>query len=426
LRSRRERLLILFFAFAFFLNVGYMLLGFASIPLYYQRVVTQTVEPVVVGGQVQISNEIITGEAAERGLSIPQYAIYQIILNSTLALIPLIVAIVVVRRAGKQWFAWYTAFIIVFLGEYALSSQIEIARLIPQQIYGLGAIFWFLMLPYFYLFPNGKLVPRRALWIVGAVTLYHFLIQVWTVLLYVAPEILAATARPNWSQLLENTLVLPITLNFIVVFVSQVYRYVRVSTPVERQQTKWFLIGLGLIVGSLPLSSVTQNNGAYVADLLNLALFSLILPVSIGIAILRYRLWDIDVIIRRTLVYSVLSAILGLAYFGGVVVLQQIFRTLTGQTSDLAIVASTLAIAALSVPLRRRVQEGIDRRFYRRKYDAAKTLAAFSETVRDEVDLNQLAGHLVAVVQETVQPSHVSLWLRPQAKRRALGTEDVR
>jgi hypothetical protein len=143
------------------------------------------------------------------------------------------------------------------------------------------------------------------------------------------------------------------------------------------------------------------------------------LALSVGIAILRYRLYDIDLVINRTLVYGALTAILALIYYGSVVVLQQLFRALTGQRSDLAIVVSTLTIAALFNPLRRRIQEAIDRRFYRRKYDAAKTLAAFSVAMRDEVDLKTLAERIVTVVEDTMQPAHVSLWLRPAESIRA-------
>jgi hypothetical protein len=139
----------------------------------------------------------------------------------------------------------------------------------------------------------------------------------------------------------------------------------------------------------------------------------------LGIAILRYRLWDIDVIIRRTLIYSVLSAVLGVAYLGSVLVLENVFRALTGQgQSPLVVVLSTLAIAALFGPIRTRVQAGIDRRFFRKKYDGARTLAGFGASVRDETDLDRLSERLVGVVDETLRPDRVSLWLSPTAGAR--------
>jgi hypothetical protein len=138
-----------------------------------------------------------------------------------------------------------------------------------------------------------------------------------------------------------------------------------------------------------------------------------IVPLSLSIGVLRYRLYDIDIIINRTLVYGSLTAMLVALYFGGIVVLQRIFVLLTGQQSTLAVVASTLLIAALFTPLRRHIQAFIDRRFYRSKYDARKTLEAFSAKLRDETNLEALNSELVGVVRETMQPAHVSLWLRP-------------
>jgi hypothetical protein len=147
------------------------------------------------------------------------------------------------------------------------------------------------------------------------------------------------------------------------------------------------------------------------------------IPVATGIAILRYRLYDIDIFINRTLVYGSLTAALALVYFGGVVSLQYAFRALTGEGSQLVVVASTLVIAALFSPLRRRIQAFVDRRFYRKKYDAARVLEAFSARLRDETNLDQLNGDLVAVVRETVQPGHVSLWLRELEAERGTGAE---
>ena len=138
-------------------------------------------------------------------------------------------------------------------------------------------------------------------------------------------------------------------------------------------------------------------------------------PVAIGFAVLKYRLYDIDLLINRTLVYGSLTTTLVALYFVVIVLLQRLFVLLTGQQSTLAVVASTLLIAALFNPLRRRIQSFIDRRFYRSKYDARKTLEAFSATLRDETDLDALSNDLVGVVRETMQPAHVSLWLRPES-----------
>jgi hypothetical protein len=216
---------------------------------------------------------------------------------------------------------------------------------------------------------------------------------------------------------------------------SLVLRYRR-SGSEQREQIKWIAFA-GSFVGLMSLITVvstlifapefpdsTGTQPLWLGVLQDVELLSFAgIPVAVGIAVLRHRLYDIDVIINRTLVYGSLTATLIALYFGGIVVLQRVFVLLTGQQSTLAVVASTLLIAALFNPLRRRIQSFIDRRFYRRKYDARKTLEAFTAKLRDETDFDALNAELVGVVNETIQPAHVSLWLRPDPeqweKRRA-------
>ena len=192
---------------------------------------------------------------------------------------------------------------------------------------------------------------------------------------------------------------------------------------IERQQLKWFAYAVAAFaVGIVLVSIISVIDTPPWFERAGVAFFTLAgvaYPIAIGIAILRYRLYDIDRIINRTLVYGSLTAMLALIYLGGVVGLHATLRVLTGQGSTLAVVASTLAIAALFSPLRRRVQRFVDRRFYRRKYDAAKTLAAFGSRLRNETDLEALGDDLVGVTSATMQPEHVSWWLRPEAIRKA-------
>jgi uncharacterized membrane protein SirB2 len=187
----------------------------------------------------------------------------------------------------------------------------------------------------------------------------------------------------------------------------------RRAESVERQQIKWLAYGGAVMVGILGAGGLITL-WSVPASIVVMSVSLLGLPVFTGIAIVKYRLYDIDLLINRTLVYGALTAMLVLVYLCGVVFLQHLFRTLAGGESQLAIVASTLAIAALFEPLRRRVQVFIDRRFYRRKYDARKTLEAFSTKMRDETDLDALNDDLVGVVRDTMQPAYASLWLRPE------------
>ena len=408
----KTRLLIVFFAIALACNGAYLVSGLVSIPAYYQRVTTQTIEPYVIGLTPTLNTDTVAREAVERGLSLQGYALLQIAVTTLVALALTGTAVLIVWRAWRQWYAWYTAFVFVFLAGYVLRDVTIVARLLPSQVLAVSPIFWFLLIPYFYFFPDGLAVPQRSLWLVGPLVVYHMLLQAIIVISYFRVDNLGGVGTINWRTG-QGFVILPVLLNFLIVLICQVYRYARVSTPTQRQQMKWFLFGFGLMGVAFSVGFITRGQGGLVDDLIATAVAFLALPITLAIAILRYRLWDIDVIIRKTLVYTVLTALIALIYFGGVVLVQQLTRSITA-SSDLAIAVSTLIIAALFFPLRRRVQNAIDRRFYRRKYDAAKTLAAFGVTVRDEVELEKLTAELINVVNETMQPASVSLWLKAE------------
>jgi hypothetical protein len=259
----------------------------------------------------------------------------------------------------------------------------------------------------FYIFPNGYFVPQWTRWLALAFSGF------------IAFEMLSAFTLEGSAVTWPVAIIV-----FGSMFYAQVYRYRRVSTPVQRGQTRWAMFGLlmtplGWLLGGLPVTffpvlvkpTVVGLRGQMIWDAASLPLYAMA-PIGLTIALLRHRLYDVDVVIRRTLIYSTLTVLLAMVYFGGVALMQGGFVAITGQESPLAVVASTLAIAALFRPVRRRVQDVVDRRFFRRKYDAEKTVDAFARTVRDEVDMDRLRGELVRVVEETMQPDHVSLWLR--------------
>jgi hypothetical protein len=224
------------------------------------------------------------------------------------------------------------------------------------------------------------------------------------------------------GSVVTGVLFLPV---FLASAASLVVRFRR-SRGEERQQMKWITYAAATLFVMIPLGLSLDNSTNQTLLLIFDSLMAVVfagIPVAVGIAVLRYRLYDIDVVINRTLVYGSLTATLALVYVGSVVGSQYVFRALTGQGSTLAVVASTLAIAALFSPLRRLVQALVDRRFYRRKYDAAKTLEAFGARLREQTDLDALRDDVVRVARMTMQPAHVSLWLRsnsePEAKRSA-------
>jgi hypothetical protein len=266
------------------------------------------------------------------------------------------------------------------------------------------------------LFPHGRLLSSRwrpVAWLAAGVTIAS------VALLAIVPWDLldpgVPAQNPVGIESLRSLGIAPPAPIFLVgiptmlLSVASLVLRFRRSRGGERQQMKWFVYAGVLVVVVLFVPLLVPGAAASLLQLLVMPA----LPVAAGVAILRHRLYDIDVLINRTLVYGALTALLALAYLGSVATLQYAFHTLTGGGSQLVIVASTLAIAALFGPLRRRIQAFIDRRFYRRKYDAAKTLEAFGAKLRDAADPGRLEADLLTVVRETVQPEHVSLWMRP-------------
>ena len=281
----------------------------------------------------------------------------------------------------------------------------------------------------FLLFPDGRPQSRRwrpLLWFNGlliTITIVYNAFAPGPILGETIRNPLGIEAAAGISAVVAQLIDL-FTALLLVVSVVSVYLRFRRAGGIERQQIKWLayaaaLLGVVAIVGTL--GELLLGLGWWIFLILVATLFGI--PLSIGAAVLRYRLYDIDILINRTLVYGPLTAMLVLVYLGGVVALQAALRVLSGQDSTLTIVASTLVIAALFSPLRRRVQAFVDRRFYRRKYDAAKTLAAFNARLRDETDLDTLGRDLMGVARDAIQPEHVSLWLRSDTASRSQQTD---
>jgi hypothetical protein len=294
-------------------------------------------------------------------------------------------------------------------------------------ILGLGTLLAGIIWPgtffLFSYFPDGRIYPPRLeKW------LDRLVILTYIGGIFVGLTTEYAIARGNTPNPLYVSALTPFgplfsTIDFGGAFIAIAYGIIsslmrfRAANRRVRQQIKWLTWGfvpLGflmvlqvLVVPAIPELKPFSDALGYL-----LQLWLMVFPViAIGNAILRHRLYDIDIIIRRTLVYSILTGILAAIYFGGVLMIQRIFQAAVGSTPDVAIVISTLVIAALFTPIRRRVQDTIDRRFYRRKYDAEKTLAKFSQSLRDEVDIETLKDSLVSVVQETMQPTNIALWM---------------
>jgi hypothetical protein len=378
-------------------------------------------------------------------LSKPNTHIFDWWFGNTLIVIDVTVGAIVASRRPENPIGWLLLLSGLAISMNHFGAQYAIYALLaqPGSLPAGEALAWIAswLLPiysglqvfYLLLFPTGRLPSRRwkwVAWLTVAYILVGVILSAFSSGAYLGS--LGPIRNPLGIEGFTNTykavLYTVSPLLYGAVALSLLLR-LRRAEGVERQQIKWFayaaaIFALGIVLIVIPLAIDTPPWYEWVGT----AIFTVAgaaIPISIGIAILRYRLYEIDTLINRTLVYGALTATLVLVYFGGVTATQAIFRALTGQQEQpqLAIVVSTLVIAALFTPLRLRVQGFIDRRFYRRKYDAAKTLEAFSARLRDKTDLDALSEDLTGVVRETMQPAHVSLWLRPDTASKGKHTD---
>jgi hypothetical protein len=370
----------------------------------------------------------VGAQAIQRiGLTPDGYALLSLIFSVACVLVWLAVAAIIVWRQSRQWLGLLVSMLLIV----QCIIQLNANPVTPLE-YGdpawhpatmsvnmLGLLLYLIA---FALFPNGRFVPGWMRWPVGILPLAFAAYA--TAYISLNPSVVT---DPPLIFLNPMAWALIVCM-FVIVISGQIYRYRRVSTPVERQQTKWVVLGVieGPLVGTLyfllPIffPALSQQDSLYF--LLGKPIYNILwlfAPACFGIAILRFHLWDIDLLIRRTLIYGTLTALLAGLYLGLVIGLGGLVRA----TFDLSeqepaiLVVSTLVVVALIQPVRRGIQTIIDRRFYRSKYDAARTAAAFGAMLRSETDLSALSERLVTAVQETMQPAHVSLWLRPLPAR---------
>lgn len=347
------------------------------------------------------------------GLTPALYAGFETASQIVLSAAMFLIGVVIFLRKSNEWIGLFISIVLVSFG---LVSSNTAPVGFPDwfnavaNAYSNIAYLSFFVIPL--VFPNGRFVPRWSGWAVAFVV-------ITAIGGSIAPH--SALDSSTWPAALSAPLSV---LAAATILASPIYRYRRVSDAAQREQTKWvlFTVVLAIAIFVLMGSAVPAVPGIMARPVqavlvrlttgIAVGLAFLLVPVGFAIAILRYRLWDIDVLINRTLVYGSLTATLAGLYIGAVIALQALFRAVAGQHSDLAIAIATLAVAALFNPWRHRLQSFIDRRFYRRKYDATRALSAFNGRLRDEVDLDQLSVDMLGVLQETLQPATASLWLR--------------
>lgn len=390
--------------------LGALGIWIAGMPLYYHRLLTFT----NTDGFIHRTPAIWRQGLHQLGLSPQFYAGFLLAVEMSSLLLVAMGLLLFVRRANERMALLLSLTLVTFglstagAGQ-ALQDTYPQWKLPIEAVGDLGFTTFFL-LPF--LFPSGRFVPR---WTRRVAVLWIYMSESASLLAHTVFDI------NRWPGLVIGPLTI---LVFLSALYAPIYRYRRTADSVQRQQMKWAAAGLLIPLALFPLvevvrvvdpSLVSTPSAKVLYDMVSLGGIVLAFsctPLFFAVAIFRYRLWDIDVLVNRTLVYGSLTLSLGALYIGGVIVLQALFRTFSGQSSNAAVAISTLAIAALFQPLRHRLQSGINRRFYRHKYDAGRTLVRFGAQLRDEVDIEHLSAGLVSVVNETMQPAHVSLWLR--------------
>jgi hypothetical protein len=397
-----------------FLALYNVLGGLLNLPNYYHQLIMLNPWPNTQGWTQA------TFSMAVDHTGLAQLAVAWIVLVPALVkiLVFLSLGLLIFWRKSNEWLGLLVSFVLVGLcGTFTgprflfLDALPPVWKVVADEA---GALFWLTFFMCMILFPEGRFSPSWMRWVALSLGISFIAVEASKFIFGQTPDLIFAT----------------LIVVLVLILIGKVYHFRHLSNPVERQQIRWFLFAITVFIVVAILQSVFESvfqisyqPGAfelvsYLAGIYLSSFVILMIPASIAIAIFRYRLWDIDLIIRRTLQYGLMTLLLGLVYFGMVVLLGQVFRALTGQDSPLVVVLSTLLIAALFTPLRRRIQAFIDRRFFRQKYDTDQAVASFSAAARSQVELDALAGQLAAVAQESLQPQSVSLWLKKQESNR--------
>lgn len=386
-----------------------------SIPPYYAalRTVCTVSDPVSVTNQCatwQLTPDNLVA-LARLHISLDAYAAYTTSIDVIASLLFWVVGLFIFWRKSREWLGLSVSLVLILLGSSGVTDSLQgdfMTAHAPSILVILVFLFNFIQWPAFGLFlvtfPTGRFAPRWS----------------WLIVLFWIGQL-----GYFWLTTVAPTFEIGVPVVVLITYGStlgiQVYRYIWRYSVVQRQQVKWFLfvVLVGLLfdfassaIGALLAPLDAPDSWFKLLEGIFTALFFVTIPIGIGISIFRYRLWDIDSIINRTLVYGLLTLSLALVYAGLVFGAQHVLVGLIGKNDGIIIVSATLIVAVLFRPLRRGIQNVIDQRFYRQKYDAARTLQAFSATLHQEVDLEHLNAQIIGVVQKTVQPTHVSLWLR--------------